>query len=100
MVLAFAGDSTMTSLVPRPLPLTAAPLFPLAAPSSPFSEAAAVFPAALLLAGTLFPTSHQRHGPSTSERAPRRTLNATPAASTIRGATTNCPSPPLSLQPG
>ena len=72
----------------------------LAAPLSPFSEAAAVFPAALLLAGTLFPTSHQRHGPSTPERAPRHVANATPAASTIRGAATKCPSLPLSLQPG
>ena len=35
------------------------------APLSPLFEAAAVLPAALLFAGTLFPTSHQkRHGPS------------------------------------
>ena len=41
-----------------------------AAPLSPFPEAAAVLPAALLLAGTLFPTSHPRHGPSRQGRLP------------------------------
>jgi hypothetical protein len=40
-----------------------------AAPLSPLPEAA-VLPAALLLAGTLFPTSHPRHGPSRPGRVP------------------------------
>src|ERR1700722_7362127 len=64
MVLALAGDSTITSLVPCPFP--AAPFVALPfSPLFPLFEAAADFPAALLFAGTLFPTSHQkRHGPS------------------------------------
>ena len=33
MVLALDGDSTMTSLVPRPSPVTAAPLLALAPPA-------------------------------------------------------------------
>src|SRR5487761_1611635 len=71
MVRALAGDSTMTSLVPRPPPL---PL-PLAVPAS-LSEAAAVLLAALLLAGTLLPTSHPRHGLSHLGGCPPR--SATP----------------------
>src|ERR1700749_2153126 len=63
MVRALAGDSTMTSRVPLPLLLAGA------APLSPLPEAA-VLPAALLLAGTLFPTSHPRHGPSPGASAP------------------------------
>src|SRR6478752_3426401 len=54
---------------------------------SPLSEAAVLLPAALLLAGTLFPTSHPRHGPSTF------------AASTIRGCGHGMPVLALSLQP-
>jgi hypothetical protein len=61
MVRAFAGDSTITSLVP--CAFVAAP-FAAAVPLSPLSEATLALPAALLLAGTLYPTSHQRHGPS------------------------------------
>src|ERR1700722_18649257 len=65
MVRALAGDSTITNRVPWPLPLALlAPLFLVAAPLSPLSAAAAVLPAALLLPGTLFPTSHPRHDPS------------------------------------
>src|SRR5579871_5557485 len=69
MVRAFAGDSTITSRVPLPFPLLAP--FPLVADPllSPLPEAAAFLLAALLLAGTLFPTSHPRHGPSTSHRS-------------------------------
>src|ERR1700722_1503004 len=66
MVRALAGDSTITNRVPCVL---AAPLLAAAAPLSPLSEAA-VFPAALLLAGTLLPTSHPRHGPSRLGRLP------------------------------
>ncbi len=61
MVRAFAGDSTITSLVPWPF--AAAP-FLVAVRLSPLSEAALALPAALLLAGTLFSTSHQRHSRS------------------------------------
>jgi len=71
MVLAFDGDSTMTSLVPRPSPVTAAPLLALlmagAPPLRPALAGAlvalAVVPAFVfavsVLAGTLFPSSHR-----------------------------------------
>ena len=61
MVRALAGDSTITSLVP--CAFAAAP-FPVPVPFSPLPEAAFTLLAALLLAGTLFSTSHQRRGPS------------------------------------
>src|ERR1700761_6580571 len=57
MVRALAGDSTITSRVPWLSPLPAAP-FP--------------FPLALLLAGTLFLTSHPRHGLSRRPGFPPR----------------------------
>ena len=95
MVRAFAGDSTITSLVP--CAFVAAP-FAAVAPLAPLSEAALALPGALLLAGTLYPTSHQRHGPS-RPAVPRHRFDATSAASTIRGAATKCPSLLLSLQP-
>src|SRR5580658_2754380 len=102
MVLALAGDSTITSRVPWPFPDAPFPL-PTGAlpPLSPFFEAAGVLPAALLFAGTLFPTSHQkRHGRHPAVAGPRRAQTRLPAASTIRGRATKCPSLPLSLQPG
>ena len=99
MVRAFAGDSTITSLVPCPFLVA-----PFPVPVT-LSEAAPL-PAALLLAGTLFPTSHPRHGPSHPSHprlaAVRPASGATLAARTIRGAATKCPSlprNPLSLQP-
>src|ERR1700744_128807 len=72
MVRALAGDSTTTSRfpLPAPFPLPAA-FLRVPAPLSPLSEAAVVgLPAALLLAGTLFPTSHPRHGPSLPPKVP------------------------------
>src|SRR5215472_6247777 len=95
MVRAFAGDSTITSLVP--CAFVAAP-FTVAAPLFPLPAAAPALPAALLLAGTLYPTSPQRHGPS-RPAVPRHRSDATSAACTIRGAATKCPSLLLSLQP-
>src|SRR6516164_11104064 len=95
MVRAFAGDSTITSLVP--CAFVAAP-FAVAVLFTPLSEAALALPAALLLAGTFYPTSHQRHGPS-RPAVPRHRFDATSAACTIRGAATKCPSLLLSLQP-
>jgi len=68
MVLALDGDSTMTSLVPRPSPVTAAPLLVLALPPRPalagalvaLAVVAAFVFAVSVLAGTLFPSSHPR----------------------------------------
>jgi hypothetical protein len=67
MVLALDGDSTMTSLVPRPSPVTAAPLLALAPPALagvlvPLAVVAAFVFVASILAGTLFPSSHLRRG--------------------------------------
>jgi hypothetical protein len=62
MVRAFAGDSTITSLVPWPFPVPVA-LWPVPLWPVPSWEAAAL-PAALLLPGTLYPTSHPAPGPS------------------------------------
>src|SRR5215467_7223346 len=71
MVRAFDGDSTMTSLVPRPSPVTAAPrLAPLTARTPPprpalagalvaFAVVAAFVLVVSVLAGTLFPSSHR-----------------------------------------
>src|SRR5258705_7666989 len=61
MVLALDGDSTMTSLVPRPsagaaLPRAAVVLLPLVA----LAVVAAFVFAVSVLAGTLFPSSHPR----------------------------------------
>src|ERR1700744_4102630 len=101
MVLALAGSSTITSLVPWPFPAAPVPVALPLPPLSPLFEAAAVLPAALLFAGTLFPTSHQkRHGPSSRSGGLSLAQTRLPAASTIRGAATKCPSAPLSLQPG
>src|SRR6266852_3654518 len=78
MVLALDGDSTMTSLVPRPPPAVdlvlavAALLPPLLA-----LLALAVVPA-FVLAGTLFPSSHPRRDRLTVLVVTRR-----PAAATI-----------------
>ena len=75
MVRALLGDSTITSRVP--CTFAAAP-FPVPVPLAPLSEATFALLAALLLAGTLFSTSHQRHGrsrrrpPVTIRRDPRR----------------------------
>src|ERR1700744_5128997 len=78
MVLALAGDSTITSLVQCPFPAAPFVALPLS-PLFPLFEAAAVFPAALLFPGTLFPTSHQkRHGPSSRCGGASASLDATP----------------------
>src|ERR1700756_2685256 len=78
MVRAFDGDSTMTSLVPRPsagtvLPRAAVALLPLVA--------LAVVPAFVLvvsvLAGTLFPSSHLRRDRLTVPVVTRRPTAAT-----------------------
>jgi len=78
MVRAFDGDSTMTSLVPRPfagtvLPRAAVVLLPLVA--------LAVVPAFVLvvsvLAGTLFPSSHPRRDRLTVPVVTRRPIAAT-----------------------
>ena len=66
MVLAFAGDSTITSRVPWPFPFPAS-LRPEA--PSPLWEAAVVLPAALLLAGTLFSNLTSAAWPVTPKRA-------------------------------
>src|SRR6266513_1808157 len=63
MVLALDGDSTMTSLVPRPSPVTAAPLLALAPPALalvPLAVVPALVFVLSVLAGTLFPSSHPR----------------------------------------
>ena len=67
MVRALDGDSTMTSLVPRPSPVTAAPLLALAPPPRlalaalvALAVVAAFVFAVSVLAGTLFPSSHPR----------------------------------------
>src|SRR5690242_21171356 len=81
MVLALDGDSTMTSLVPPPLPVAAALLLALALPvrAAAFDGAFAV-PVLVVpvLGGTLFPSSHSRRD------RPYRTLPVTrrPSAET------------------
>src|SRR5262249_8399515 len=89
MVRAFDGDSTMTSLVPRPSPVTAAPLLApltaLAPPPRPALAGAlvalAVDPAFVLvvsvLAGTLFPSSNPRRDRLTVPVVTRRPTAAT-----------------------
>ena len=59
---ALAGDSTITSRVPCPFAAAESPVL------VPLSDAAVALLAALLLAGTLFPTSHPRHCPVPSRR--------------------------------
>jgi hypothetical protein len=76
MVRALDGDSTMTSLVPLP-PLAAA-VGLVAPPLFAFAAVAAFVFAVVVLAGTLFPSSHPRRDRLTVPVVTRR-----PAAATI-----------------
>src|SRR5580704_5285872 len=84
MVRALDGDSTMTSLVPWPLPAVALAFDPLGALVPPLLLALAApagLPALLfavsVLAGTLFPSSHPRRDRHTVPVVIRRLSAAT-----------------------